>query len=65
MAYLQQLIDESFGEEWTGELIVKGVPNPNAIYHREMKAPVHEVRLTWGQSFFLTVNQYSEYLKQQ
>lgn len=65
MTYLQQLINEAFGEEWYGELQVIGVPNPNAIYHREMKQLAHEVSLSWGQSFFLTVDQYREYLKQQ
>lgn len=65
MAYLQQLINEAFGEGWVGELQVIGVPNPNAIYHSHMKQLAHEVRLTWNQSFFLTVDQYQEYLKQQ
>jgi hypothetical protein len=65
MSYLQQLIDEAFGEEWQGELSMVGVPNPNFIYHLQMKQPVHEVKLNWGQSLFLTIQQYSEYLKQQ
>ena len=65
MGYLQELIDQAFGEEWYGELSVIGVPNPNAIYHLTMKQLAHEVKLTWEQSFFLTVEQYSEYLRQQ